>query len=372
LTDVATSLPPAQPELHVVVDRQRADAAGISPVLVGSTIRSAFQSTTATQVDWQDHRIDVVVQLRSEDLSNAAALMNLPIVAPNGTSFPLSAVAQVQQGSGPTVLSRQNQLEQIVVGANLEGRTQGQVMPDVQKAMAGLTLPAGDTWNYSGTQAQTQSAFGSLIFALILGLVFVYMVLASQFGSFIHPFTVMAALPLAVVGSVVAMVLTHTELTIISMIGLILMMGLATKNSILLVDFIIRHRKQGLERTEAVLAAGPLRLRPILMTTFAIIFGMIPTAMGMGASGAFRAPMAIAVIGGVFSSTLLSLVAIPVVYTLVDDVTVFFVRLFSRQPVPSLVSEAATPAVSQRRESEPGLNGITRSIDAEIDPPADD
>jgi HAE1 family hydrophobic/amphiphilic exporter-1 len=372
LTDVATSLPPEQPELHIVVDRQRADAAGISPVLVGSTIRSVFQSTTATQVDWQDHRLDVVVQLRDQDLNNTAALMNLPIVSPTGTSFPLSAVAQVQQGSGPTVLSRQNQLEQIVVGANLEGRTQGQVMPDVQKAMAGLTLPAGDTWNYSGQQAQTQSAFGSLIFALILGLVFVYMVLASQFGSFIHPFTVMAALPLAAVGSVLAMVVTHTELTIISMIGLILMMGLATKNSILLVDFIIRHRKQGQARTQAVLSAGPLRLRPILMTTFAIIFGMIPTAMGMGASGAFRAPMAIAVIGGVFSSALLSLVAVPVIYTIIDDGTVFVVRLFRREPAVSPASEPAPPAVSQPEKSAPALNSIAPSIDVEVDPPADD
>jgi HAE1 family hydrophobic/amphiphilic exporter-1 len=181
---------------------------------------------------------------------------------------------------------------------------------------------------------------------MVLGLVFVYMVLASQFGSFVHPFTVMSALPLAAVGSVLAMVAAHVELTVISMIGIILMMGLATKNSILIVDFIIRYRKQGKERTEAVLQAGPVRLRPIMMTTLAIVLGMVPTALGMGASGAFRAPMAIAVIGGVFSSTLLSLVAVPVVYTLIDDALIAVLRLFHRGA-----------AVTAPSESEPSLGG---------------
>jgi multidrug efflux pump subunit AcrB len=176
--------------------------------------------------------------------------------------------------------------------------------------------------------AQAQSAYTSLLIAFLLGMVFVYMVLASQFGSFIHPFTVMVALPLAIIGSALAIYISRTDLTVIYMIGIILMMGLATKNSILLVDFIIRYRKQGKDRTEAVLEAGPVRLRPIMMTTMAIILGMIPTAIGGGAAGAFRAPMAIAVIGGEVTCTLLSLLVIPAVYTLVDDGVVAVANLF--------------------------------------------
>ncbi len=336
LRDTAKSLPPQQAEVHVVVDRQRATDAGVNATTVGSTIRAVFSSTTATNVDWQGRQTDVVVKMRDQDLTNVDVLMNLPVTAPSGIVYPLSSLAHVESGTGPTVLSRQDRQEQIVVGANLEGRTVGDALPDIRNALAGINLPAGVTWNFSGQAAQTSSAFSSLIFALLLGLLFVYMVLASQFGSFVHPFTVMASVPLAAIGAIFAIVITHTELTIISMIGLILMMGMATKNSILLVDFIIRYRRQGQQRREAILNAAPVRLRPILMTTFAIMLGMLPTALGMGAAGAFRAPMAIAVLGGVFSSTLLSLVVVPVVYTYIDDILVGITRLFRRNPVLSV------------------------------------
>lgn len=234
-----------------------------------------------------------------------------------------------------------------MVGANLEGRTQGEVVPDVQKALADMPLPIGVTWQLGGQQAQTSTAFGSLIFALVLGLVFVYMVLTSQFGSLIHPLTVMSALPLAAIGAVFAMLAARTELTVISMIGIMLLMGVATKNSILLVDFIIRYRKEGQSQTEAVLAAGPVRLRPILMTSLSIVLGMVPTALGIGAAGMFRAPMAIAVIGGVFSSTLLSLVVVPVAYTLMDDAVVVVSRLFHRQALVTAPSQPVTPEAAE-------------------------
>jgi multidrug efflux pump subunit AcrB len=233
------------------------------------------------------------------------------------------------------------------------------VIPDVQKALSGLSLPVGVTWQTGGQQQQTTTAFSSLIFAMILGLVFVYMVLASQFGSLIHPLTVMTALPLAAIGAVFALLITRTQLTVISMIGILLLMGIATKNSILLVDFIIRYRKEGQGRTEAVLAAGPVRLRPILMTSMSIILGMIPTALAIGAAGSFRAPMAIAVIGGVFTSTLLSLVVVPVAYTVMDDVVVAVPRLFRRGVKVTVPPKMVTPEITES----PPLAG------AEDDPP---
>ncbi|MDO8568334.1 MAG: efflux RND transporter permease subunit [Dehalococcoidales bacterium] len=334
ITDVDKSLPAPEPEMQIVVDRQRTAQNGVSAATVGSTIRTLVSGTSPTQVDWNDQRLNVNVQLRDQDLQDISSILDLSVAAPNGTLYPLRSMAHLEQGTGPTILERQDRQGQITVGANLEGRSQGAVTPDVQKALSSISLPAGVTWRFSGQQAQTQTAFGGLFFALVLGLIFVYMVLASQFGSLIHPVTVMVALPMSAIGAVLALVAVHADLTIVAMIGIILLMGLATKNSILLVDFIIRYRKQGKSRTEAVLTAGPVRLRPIVMTTLAIILGMVPTALGLGAAGAFRAPMAIAVIGGIFSSTLLSLVVVPVAYTLMDDMVTAGSRLFHRQAVP--------------------------------------
>ena len=353
IRDVGESLPPQMPELDIVVDRQRCADAGISAITVGQTISTLIQGATATSIQWRGLLTDVNVSLRDEDVTNQAAVMDLSVPGSNGTLYPLSSLATVQPGMGPTQLSRTNQQSIITVGTNLEGRTAGEVAPDIQKALAELSLPAGITWKFGGQLAQAQSAYAALIIAFLLGLIFVYMVLASQFGSFIHPFTVMVALPLAIIGSALAIYITHTDLTVIYMIGIILMMGLATKNSILIVDFIIRYRKQGRNRTEAVLEAGPVRLRPIMMTTMAIILGMIPTAMGIGAAGAFRAPMAIAIIGGEITCTLLSLVVIPVVYTIVDDGLVASSRLFHRAPagstnISSISQDSGKPKGSSR------------------------
>jgi hydrophobic/amphiphilic exporter-1 (mainly G- bacteria), HAE1 family len=330
LRDVTTSTPPQEPEVDIVVNRQRCAEAGINAAGVGTTVSTLVRGSTATTVDWQNQLTDVIVQLRKEDLSDSNGLLNLPVTSSGGTMYTLRSVANIQSGTGATTLSRQNQLTTLTVAANLDGRTQGEVAPDIKKALIGLDMPASVTWQFGGMQARAQSAYSSMYFALLIGLIFIYMVLASQFGSFIHPITVMAALPLSLIGAVAAMKICNVELTLISMIGIILMIGLATKNSILLVDFIIRYRKEGHNRNEAILEAGPVRLRPILMTSLAIILGMVPTAIAYGASGSFRAPMGIVVIGGVISATLLSLVVVPVVYTIIDDIVDAVTRLFHR------------------------------------------
>jgi HAE1 family hydrophobic/amphiphilic exporter-1 len=319
IRDAEKSLPPREPEMQILVDRQRAAQAGVSPTVVGQTIRYLVSGFTATTVDWSDRRLNVNVRLRPEDRADTSAILDLPVAGTGGQMFTMRSVATADRGTGPTVLDRQDRLRQISVGANLENRTAGAVVPDINAALEGIELPAGVTWKFAGEQAQTDTAFSSLIFALMLGLVFIYMVLASQFGSLIHPLTVMVALPLSIIGAVLAMLAARLELTVVAMIGIILLMGLVTKNSILLVDFIIRYRREGRSRHEAVITAGPVRLRPILMTTLAVLLGMIPTALGLGVAGAFRAPMAIAVLGGVISSTALSLLVVPVVYTLMDD-----------------------------------------------------
>jgi HAE1 family hydrophobic/amphiphilic exporter-1 len=330
LRDIDKSLPAREPELQIVVDRQRTAQTGITAATVGQTIRTLVSGSTATQVEWNEQRLDVSVRLREEDRSDPVALMNLPVVSTSGQVFTLSSVARIGRGTGPTVLERQDRQRQIMVGANLDGRSAGAVIPDLKQELANIDLPPGVTWLFAGEQAQTDTAFSSLLIAMGLGLVFVYMVLASQFGNLLHPLTVMIALPLSAIGAVLALLIARADLTVISMIGIVLLMGLVTKNSILLVDFSIRYQREGKDRAEAVLAAGPVRLRPILMTTLAIILGMVPTALGIGAAGAFRAPMAVAVIGGVISSTLLSLVVVPVAYTLMDDAVNAAKRRFRR------------------------------------------
>ncbi|MBN1189398.1 MAG: efflux RND transporter permease subunit [Dehalococcoidales bacterium] len=355
--DVGTSLPPQVPQLNIEVNRQRCADAGVSAATVGSTVSTLLQGSTATHIEWEGQRTDVIVALQDEDIKDPSSIMDMTVKGTGGTAYPLSRLVDIRSGTGATELTRENQQAQILVGANLEGRTSGEVTPDIEKALADMEVPAGISWQFSGMQANAGSAYSTMIMAFLLGMVFVYMMLASQFASFIHPFSVMVALPLAIIGSALAIWVTHSELTLIYMIGMILMMGVATKNSILLVDFIIRYRREGRGRTEAVLEAGPVRLRPILMTSLAIITGMLPTAFAMGAAGEFRAPMAIAVIGGVFTSTLLSLVVVPVVYTIIDDIMELVLRLFGVRRV----SVQTSPSYELKDTGIQNGNGLTVS-----------
>jgi HAE1 family hydrophobic/amphiphilic exporter-1 len=228
-------------------------------------------------------------------------------------------VAQVASASGPTQIERQDRQRQITVGAGYLGRSQGEVVADVQARLASLNLPAGVSTEFAGETELMQESFANLYVAMALAVVFVYMVLASQFGSFLQPLVIMLALPLAIIGAFLALLVSGKDLDMNALIGIILLFGVVTKNSILVVDLANRVRLQGVGLKEAVLTAGPLRLRPVLMTTFALIFGMLPVALGLGAGGEFRSPMAIAVIGGLITSTLLTLVVVPVIYSMVES-----------------------------------------------------
>jgi HAE1 family hydrophobic/amphiphilic exporter-1 len=198
----------------------------------------------------------------------------------------------------------------------------GTAVEDVNAIAARTRLPEGFVVDFEGFAEVMGESFRNLAFALFLAVILIYMVLASQFGNFVHPFTIMLSLPMSVIGAIGALLLSGYTLSIFAMIGIIMLMGLVTKNAILLVDYTITLRQRdGLERNEALLRAGPVRLRPILMTTSAMVFGMLPIALGLGSGGTQRAPMAVTVIGGLITSTLLTLVLVPVVYTLMDDLS---------------------------------------------------
>jgi HAE1 family hydrophobic/amphiphilic exporter-1 len=262
-------------------------------------------------------RYDIRMKLDEGFRQKAQDLMALKVRSTTGQLVNLSNVVSILDEAGPGKIERQNRQRQITIFANLNGIALGQATKQVE-AFAKKLVPSTMTTDWAGQADMMAESMGYLLSALLLAVIIVYLVLAAQFESFLHPFTIMLSLPLSMVGALGAIALTHSMLNIMTMIGIILLMGLVTKNAILLVDYTNTLRRQGIARREALLKAGAVRLRPILMTTGAMIFGMAPVALGISEGGELRAPMAIAVIGGLITSTLLTLVVIPVAYTIID------------------------------------------------------
>jgi HAE1 family hydrophobic/amphiphilic exporter-1 len=340
LADLDRDYRPGKPELHVDVDRERAGSFGLSTAAIGSTIRTLVNGEAASRFRDPGREADIVVRLRESDRARLDDILALSIPSPTGQMVPLRNVATLTNSTGPAAISRFNRQPQIVVGGNYHGRSQAAVLGDVRQRLAGVSLPPGVTVQFGGQTELLTESFSSLLFSLLLAVVFVYMVLASQFGSFVQPVVIMLALPLSIIGAFLALLIVRFPFDMTAMIGIILLMGLVTKNSILLVDFTNRLRQRGLSREEALLTAGPIRLRPILMTTLSLILGMTPVALGLGAGGGFRAPMAVAVIGGLITSTLLTLLLVPVAYSIVD---ILLGRL-KRAPTQAVKPVSAVPA----------------------------
>jgi hydrophobe/amphiphile efflux-1 (HAE1) family protein len=312
--DVDVQYSPGSPQLEVHIDRDRASLLHVPLALVARTVRASIEGEVAGRFRDGDDEIDIRVRLRPEDRAHESQIANLWIPTPGGF-VPLRDLATVGRGEGPAEIQRSNRRRAIVVTASPHGRPLGDVLAEFEERIAGYELPEGVNWYLEGQAQRMNESNENLLVALLLGVVFIYLVLASQFESLIHPITIMMALPLAFVGAFVALFLAHASLSMGAMIGFILLMGLVTKNGILLIDHaVVRVREQGWDPVSAILDAGPARLRPILMTSAAMVLGMLPTAIDEGPGAEFRAPMAIGIIGGVISSTLLTLVVVPVFY----------------------------------------------------------
>ncbi len=232
--------------------------------------------------------------------------------------IPLRAIANIERTFNPENIRRQDLQRRIALWANVEGRPSGDAGKEVQAMVKAYELPPGLRFDVGGQIREQEEVNAAIFGALALAVIFIYIVLASQFGSFLQPLAIMASLPLSIVGVMLALLITNTTLNIFSMIGIVFLMGLVTKNAILLVDFANKGQREGRTRNDALLAAGQVRLRPILMTTAAMIFGMLPLAIGLGEGSEQQAPMGRAIIGGVITSTLLTLVVVPVLYTYLD------------------------------------------------------
>jgi HAE1 family hydrophobic/amphiphilic exporter-1 len=315
--DIDSTYRAGKPELAVHIDRERAADLGIPAAVVASTVRTLIAGEKVTELPLSGDRIDVRVRLEDAQRKGVGDLSSIQVRSASGALVPLSQVVKVERSTGPAQIERQNRLRQVTVLANLNGKVMGDALPEIE-GFAKEIVPPELTTDWVGRAQAMQESAGYMGQALLLAIILVYLILAAQFESFIHPLTIMFSLPLATIGAFGALFLTQMSLNIFSMIGVIMLMGLVTKNAVLVVDYANTLRAQGMSKTEALLAAGPVRLRPILMTTAAMVFGMFPVALGRSLGGEQRAPMAVAVIGGLITSTMLTLLVVPVVYSLLD------------------------------------------------------
>ncbi len=322
--DVGLSTKGQKPELEIALNRSLAGTLGVTVGQLAQSLRPAFAGVDAG--DWVDpagENRKVRVRLAPESRTRVADIERLPIaVAGQGgrmTMMPLGQLATVSQGVGPAKISHLDRDNVIVVQANLSGRSLGEVTTDIQTALSRTPLPSGVRWSLGGEARDQAQVFGDIFAALGIALLLMYLILVMQFGSFLEPVAILISLPLSLIGVVLALLITGDTLNIMSMIGVILLMGIVAKNAILLIDFAKWGQEQGMERRAAIIEAGRVRLRPILMTTMALIAGMIPVALGIGEGADFRAPLGRAIIGGTITSTLLTLLVIPTVYEIMDE-----------------------------------------------------
>ncbi len=325
LVDINSNNRPPKPEIQIQIDRERATRLGAGTYQVASLMRSMIDGDLASKYREGEKLIDIRVRATEDLRFNLEKIREAYLPTMRGGSITLDQVAQLKIVSGPTQIKRANRIRRISISANvLKGRALNEITRKADAALAAVRFPGDVSYEYSGQVEMTRQMFGSLTLALFLAIVFVYMVLAAQFGSFIQPFVIMLALPLSIIGAVLGLLLANKLFDMVAFIGLIMLMGLVTKNSILLIDYTNTLRRRGLKRAEAIVEAGSTRLRPILMTTMAMILGMIPVAAGLGASSNFRQAIGFTIIGGLTSSTLLTLVIVPVVYSLLDDLALRF------------------------------------------------
>jgi HAE1 family hydrophobic/amphiphilic exporter-1 len=327
--DVDTSEEDPRPEVRITLNRRAAGDLGLDLGTVAATVRGLVAGEVVSQFEDPDgDSYDVRLRVDPSHRRQGADLLDLHVASQAaGALIPLRQAASLDSGAAPSKINRRDLMREIVISANTQGRSLGEVIGDIKTRVSAMGLPPGFSVSYIGEAEDMRESFEYVGQSLVLAVILIYAILASQFRSFVQPLSIMLSLPLSLIGVAGMLYLVRDTLNIMSMIGLILLMGLVTKNAILMIDFTNVQRRAGVPRREAIIEAARVRLRPILMTTLAMIFGMLPLAFEWGAGAEFRAPMARAVIGGLITSTLLTLLVVPVVYSYLDDAVAFLARL---------------------------------------------
>jgi len=316
--DIRSTIELGNPEIQIIFDQERAAALGLSVRDVADRVVANVRGELATRYTWRDRKIDVLV--RSVDSRNASVDEIRKLIVNPAAARPvtLESVAEIKVARGPAEIRRVAQERVAIISANLNHGDLGAAIVEVQSIIDRTGMPSGIVAMVAGQNEEMEESFRSMQFALALAIFLVYLVMASQFESLIHPFVILFTIPLALVGAILALFITGTTINVVAFIGVIMLAGIVVNNAIILVDLINQLRSKGVDKTEAILEAGRARLRPIMMTTLTTILGLLPMAISFGEGTEVRTPMAITVIGGLLVSTLLTLVVIPVVYSLLD------------------------------------------------------
>jgi len=346
--DVESSLERGHPEIQIFFDQERAAALGLTVKEISDQVVGKIRGQVATRYSWRDRKIDVLVRLSEEERQSIASVRELIVNPQSEHPVPLSSVAEIRVAEGPAEIRRGNQERMALVQANLAHGDLGSAVEEAETLLADMQLPYGLSMNITGQSEEMEASFKSLMFALGLAVFLVYLVMAAQFESLLHPFVILFSIPLAAVGVALALWLTDTSLSVIVFIGLIMLAGIVVNNAIVLLDLINQLRERGMDRISAIREGARLRLRPIMMTTLTTVLGLLPMALGLGEGSEMRTPMAITVIGGLLTSTMLTLLVVPVMYSLLDR----------RQDVVPVESDAVTT------DDLPGPGGQFHSVAA--------
>ena len=343
LTDVKASMEGGNPEVQILFDRRKLANLGLNLGTVTQIVQNKVQGNVATELTRRDRKIDIRVWAEDETRLSLDAIRRL-VVNPEGTvPVPLAAVAEVRVAQGPSEIRRVNQQRVAIVSAGLTGRSLGDAAEDIQGIIDGFMLPIDFVVGIKGQNEEMQVAFASLQFAILLSIFLVYLVMASQFESLLHPFVIMFTFPFSIIGVIATLVLTGQTISVVVLIGVIMLCGIVVNNAIVLVDYINQLRRRGTELQEAIVEAAQTRLWPIMMTTATTVLGLLPMAIGVGEGAELRAPMAITVIGGLIAGTMVTLVLVPLIYMTIESAMASVYGLFTRtagQPVSQEVVEA--------------------------------
>lgn len=317
--DVSSTIGEGRPEVQVAVERDRAAMYGLAPLEITSTVRAAIDGVVATKYRTGGEEVDLRVQLATGSSPTLNELAGLMVLSPSGVKVPLAQVASLKLDKGPNEIQREDQTRVVTVRAHLAGRNLSEVIKDIKNQLSTLVLPPGYTVEFGGEQELMSEVFQNLLLALVLAVLLVYLIMVAQFESTLYPFIIMFSVPVTLIGVIASLLITGRAFSVPAFIGVILLVGIVVKNAIILIDYVNKLRQRGLSRNEALLTAGPIRLRPILMTALTVILAMSPLALGIGEGAEGQAPMATVVIGGLLFSTLITLVLVPVIYTIFDD-----------------------------------------------------
>jgi HAE1 family hydrophobic/amphiphilic exporter-1 len=322
VTDLVSSIKEGKPEFHIVIDKDKAFQYGLTAAQIASSIKTSSLGTICGIFRKGGEETNIMVRLEEEKRNSFQDIMHLSIISPMGFSVPLNQIAHLEAAEGPRKITHEKQLRKVLISASVTGTNDmGGTVKEIQLAVADILdeLPSGYFVTFGGAYEEMQEAFLTLAGALLLAIILVYSVMASQFESLKQPFIVMFTMPLAIIGVMIILALTGTTLSVASFVGIIILAGIVVNNGIVLIDHMNRLRLKGMNKLEAILQGGADRIRPVLITAITTMGGMLPMAIAGGEGSELKAPMALTVIGGLLSATFLTLIVIPVIYSLVSN-----------------------------------------------------